>query len=392
MAAHRKQISSQPLGVHYRKLWRGTLPPVVFSLLALNILIFIWHNSLARQRQENLLVAPSAAAAASAGDVRWDKSVGENLDKYLSRIPDATQNRLAIVTGMSQMYAVNDAKPGDRIIVEHLDDALSQKGAHAFGLAAPNMHNEEALLLLLTTLRDPKTHPSYFIYGVCFDKFRNVDLRPALQSLLHSKPELIRAWRETATQYRDRYPKAAEKMLASLSVVEASQKKQELTFEERLRNWTAKCLPLVAARQDINATVMMKLFELRNWVFNITPQSKRPILQARYDLNQEFLQMLADVAKKNSIKPIFYIIPLNPLADNPYIPGQYDSFKQWIQQTCLEKEIPFANLEGVVPSEYWGEFMGGPDFKHFRGEGHAITAKAILKVFGPILLKGKVVR
>jgi hypothetical protein len=364
------------------------LPLVLLLLVVINLATSYWHTTLARQRQENLLLASPTAGAMDSRSARWDKSIGENLDQYLPSIPDATRNRLAIVSGVSQMYAVNNPKPSDKIIVEHLDDLFVPFGLRAFGLAAPNMHNEEALLLLLTALSSPRTHPNYFIFGVCFDKFRNVDVRPGMQRLLRTHPELAANWRDAAIKYRDRYPKASEKMLLTMTEAITDQKEQEVTFEERLRTQVANYLPLVAARQDINANVMLELFEFRNWLLNITPQSKRQILQSRYELNQEFLKMIADIAKENRVVPVYYLIPLNPLAENPYIPAQYDMFKLWLQSYCQKNKIPFANLEGVVPSQFWGEYLGQPDFMHFRGEGHAITANAILKEFGPLLRKG----
>ncbi|MBJ6723172.1 hypothetical protein [Geomesophilobacter sediminis] len=372
--------------VRDKRLLFGVPTLVIFLLILVDFCVISWQKALTQQRQQNLLI--SAPQDPSRRTVNWDMSVGENLEQYLPYLPDSSMGRLTILAGMSQMYAINDQKPGDRIIVEHLDAALSPSGMRAFGLAAPNMHNEEALLMLLTTLSIPKAHPNYFIYGVCFDKFRNVDLRPGLQRLLGTRPELAQIWRDAALRYRNRYPKAAEKMLASLAAVESTQKKGEVTFEERLRSKVASLLPLVAARQDLNAVTMGQLFELRNWMFHITPQSKRPILQSRYQLNQEFLEMIADVANENHVQPIYYVIPLNPLARNPYVPSQYAAFKVWLQQLCQQKAIPFANLEGTVPSKYWGEFMGGPDYKHFRAEGHAITAQAILREFGPLLGNG----
>ena len=30
-------------------------------------------------------------------------------------------------------------------------------------------------------------------------------------------------------------------------------------------------------------------------------------------------------------------------------------------------------------------FLGGPDFKHFKGAGHKLTSEAILQTFEPIL-------
>lgn len=130
----------------------------------------------------------------------------------------------------------------------------------------------------------------------------------------------------------------------------------------------------------------MGLFSLRNRVLGIRPTSKRPVIPYRYDLNREFLGLIADEAARNDVRLILYVIPLNPLSENPYVPGEYAAFKTWLEAFARERRIAFADLERAVPEEHWGEFMGGPDFKHFRGEGHRITAAAILARFRPLLL------
>jgi hypothetical protein len=96
--------------------------------------------------------------------------------------------------------------------------------------------------------------------------------------------------------------------------------------------------------------------------------------------------MLCDIGGESGVQMIFYIIPLNPQGDNPYVPSEYAAFKERCQAFCRQRHIPFANFENIVPAEKWGFFMGGPDFKHFRGAGHKITSAAILERFGPVLV------
>lgn len=374
-----------------RRFWRGPFPYILLFLVIINTVVWVWQKALERKWKENLLTT-AIEAQPSDKPIRWDQSCGENLEKYLPLIPDVTQKPLAIVAGMSQMYAINDAQPGDQIIVEHLDELLFPEGLRAFGLAAPNMHNEEALLLLLATLDNPKTKPAFFIYGVCFDKFRNIDLRPSFQRYLAQTPALAGRWKEAAIRHRNQFPRAADKMLSTLTSASATPSKKNATFEERLRDQAGRYIPIVAARKTLNAIVNMQVFMLRNRVFHITPNSKRPILGNRYEINQEFLGLLACLAKEEGVQPIFYIIPLNPQADHPYIPEQYEKFKSWVDVLCENSHIPFANFEGVVPPQYWGEVMDGPDFKHFRGKGHELTARAIYTKFGPILLNKQAVK
>src|ERR1051325_3843179 len=155
------------------RLRRGPALATLLTLLALNVAVSFARDPLLRERDANLLVnganipaaAPGAPPAAAGAPIRYDRSVGEQLEAYWGAIPDARQQPLAIVAGMSQNYVVNDAQPGDLTIPEWLDDELAPMGVRAFGLAAPNLSTEEALFLLLATISDPSTRPTSFIYG-----------------------------------------------------------------------------------------------------------------------------------------------------------------------------------------------------------------------------------
>lgn len=365
-----------------RRFWRGSLPWVVAIFAVLNVMVLYWQKTIAEERRKNLLISTDKVPT---DNVRWDLSVGGDLGRYWSSIPDARTHPLVILSGMSQMYAINDARPQDKTISEHMDDALSPKGIRVFGLAAPNLCNEEAVLLLLSTMSDPRTRPDVFIYAVCFDKFRNIDLRSEYQAFLKDRPALRSLWSETAKEYAGLYPRAGEKMTGSLGELGKEKGPERDMAEAWLRGLASRWFPVVSARNDLNASVQFQLFLLRNRILGIKPTSKRPIIEGRYKMNREFLGMMADIARRGGVELILYVIPLNLFAENPYIPDQYAGFKEWMERFCREKGIPFANLENVVPSEAWGEFMGGPDFKHFRGEGHRLTAVALLERFGSVI-------
>jgi hypothetical protein len=371
-----------------RALWARTALPWFLGLFVVtNLLVAGWRVHLEEQRRQNLLlrdIDPDRAGK----PVRYDWSVGEDLGRYLRYVPDARAKPLVIVSGMSQMYAINDPAPDDQIIAEHLDDALAPKGMRVFGMAAPNLSNEEALVLFVTALADPKTRPDVFLYGVCFDKFRNQDLRPALDALLRARPDVAGLYRAIAEQHLATHPLAARKMLASLEAPAAQAPKSEeaSTVEGRLRARAERALPVVAARKDVNAEVQFDLFLLRNAVFRIKATTKRPILASRYELNQELLDLMLDVARREGVVMPMYVIPLNPQAETPYVAEQYEAFKAWVTALARERGAPFGNLEGAVPAAEWGEIDGQPDFKHFRGAGHKRTADALLAQFEPTLL------
>lgn len=365
--------------------WKGAGPWIVLLLLLSNFGAAAWRTSLKRTREANLLADLSHLS--ERGDTRaprYDWSVGENLAAYLPFVPDARTAPLVIVSGMSQMFSINDPKPGDETISEVLDDELSLSGIRVFGLAAPNLNNEEVILLLLSTLSSPSTRPTVFLYGVCFDKFRNIDLRPEYSRYLEQTPAVRALWGRTCVEFGSKYPLVCQKMQQTLNeslraVTEPND------FEHALRRRAEVLFPLVAAKADLNAAIQMDAFLFRNWLLNIKPTSKRPIIAARYRLNQDFLGLAVDLSRQNGVNLVLYVSPLNPLAENPYVPKEYEEFKAWLAEFALKRGVPFANLEAAVPAVRWGERDGSPDFKHFTGEGHRLTAAAILKAFRPAI-------
>jgi hypothetical protein len=366
-----------------RRFWLGPGPLIACLLALANLGASRWQVQLGRERAENLL---AIGKVVQPGVVpRFDWSVGESLASYLPFVPDARKTPLVIVAGMSQMYAINEALPGDQIISEHMDDALAPFGIRAFGLAAPNLNNEELLLLLLATLEKPETKPAAMLYGVCFDKFRNVDLRPSLAAFLGGNAALQDSWRSICHGRETRFPAACRKHEPSAEKPKPVEDSRQPDLEGRLRTLAGEASPLVVSRADLNAVVQMQVFLFRNWLLHITPTSKRPVIASRYRLNQELLELFIEVARDHGVTPMLYINPLNPQAENPYVPSEYEAFKVWLTAMAQGRKVPFANLEGAVPLEHWGEFMGGPDFKHFKGEGHRRTATALLEAFAPAL-------
>jgi hypothetical protein len=233
-----------------RQLWGGPALWVVVLLIAANGVAAGLHDALRREREAGLLA--NVHAANERETPRYDWSVGERPGAFLRYMPDATKTPLVIVSGMSQMYAINERRPEDLTISELLDDALQQKGIRAFGLAAPNLDNEEALLILLTSMENPRTKSAVFVYGVCFDKFRNVDLRPGFAALLADRQGLRESWARACNGRESRYPLACQKMAQTLHDLAAPAQASD-DFEHRVRRAIASISPLMAHRAEVNA-------------------------------------------------------------------------------------------------------------------------------------------
>jgi hypothetical protein len=369
-----------------RRFLKGSTIWTILILIAVNAPV-VWY----RDRTLRLAGIERAATGILANDpetagrpVRYDWSIGADTARYLPYIPDARRQPLVILSGMSQMYAINSYKPGDKTISEWLDDRVAPRGARVFGLAAPNLSHEEALFLLVTSSRDPKTKPATFIFAVAFEKLREADLRPTYRALLRSRPDVIDEWRRVANENAASYPRAAKKMLATLDDLEEP---SEATFEHNVGDRLAARIPVLKERITLNSAARGTIYDFRNWIFGIDNTTKRPLIRERYDVNREFLGILAQAARERDVQLILYIVPFNPHADSPYIPEEYEAFKIWMREFCAKENIPLANLENVVPFEDWGTFLGGPDFKHFKNEGHRKTAAAIERELGGHLLR-----
>lgn len=374
-----------------------TLPRAVWVRGGLFLLAFTALNFAAAKGRQALIDAHLAdlmvlgSMRIPGAPVRYDLSVGEDPNKFWNSIPDARTQRLAILVGMSQMFAINDVQYGDLTVPERLDDLLAPHGVRVFGLTAPNLDNEEALLYLLATAIESQHKPFAMIYGVCFDKMRNLDVRPKLLQFMEQRPELQSAWKEAAMRYREPFPRASEKMLGTLQSLheqETADATADESFETRLRNTVAEYVPLVEGRREINAYIYGHLYFLRNFIFNIKTSTKRPIIGARYDLNRELLEIIAEEAARRNIKLLSYVIPLNPRADSPYVDSEYRGFKTWFADFTTRHGSHYVNLEDIVPAGDWGLLNGEPDFKHFTARGHNRTANAVYAAFRDDLLSG----
>ena len=331
-----------------------------------------------RQRRNNLM--QSERLQSGTNEVpRYDWSVGAEQEKYWAYMPDARKQPLVVLDGMSQIYAINEEQPGDRITSEILDDSVKSGGTRVFSIAAPNLNNEELLFHLHALAQDSATTPKLLVFGVCFDKMRNVEVRETMRDVLANVPALDSAWRRSSDLLQTEFPELAKQMTRTL---EGARARQTLRFDQRVEQSLVEAvggvLPVVAIRSDLRTFVFERAYLLRNWMFRIKTSTKRPMLADRYVLNQQALVAAVRYAKQRGMRVLLYVIPLNRIAETPYVTEQYDGFKLWLQQTANTERAAFADLDTAVPDASWGLLYGQPDFKHFKEAGHVATANALL--------------
>ena len=334
-----------------RRFWKKATWIWVLGLFVLvNIGAKSWYKQALEEQKKSIQANfEDEQKENSAGDktIRYDLSCGQFLDKYWPTIPDPRTTRLVILSGMSQMHTINERKPGDQLICQWLDDALAPKGTRVWGFAAPNLCNEEVIFQIDSLLSDPSKTPQVFIYGLCFDKMRNVDLRVGFQQFMRDHPEIQKAYEQTANEYASRYPLATAKMQLSLADLRKTVAQSSQSFESELRNEAGEVIPLVAARKDLNAWAQIQLTMLRNRVLNIHTDSKRPQIKSRYDMNLEFLKMLIDITQAHGVTLVMYVIPLAESASGKSVrSGRVRQlFKQVVGDYCAQREYRSPTLK-----------------------------------------------
>ncbi|MEO7359777.1 MAG: hypothetical protein ABI120_05570 [Gemmatimonadaceae bacterium] len=357
---------------------RAMAGAALLCFVALNLALYPLNSYFERQRRNNLMQSERALSG-SQEIPRYDWSVGGEQQKYWAYMPDARQQPLVVLDGMSQIYAINEEQPGDRITSEILDDSLQGSGTRVFSIAAPNLNHEELLFHLHALTRDSATTPRLLVFGVCFDKMRNMEVRETMRDVLAEVPALDSAWRHSGDSLQAEFPELAKQMMRTL---EGARSRQTLRFDQRVEqslvNNVSEILPVVAIRSDLRTFLYERAYLLRNWMFGIKTSTKRPILADRYTLNQQALVAAVRYAKQHGMRVLLYVIPLNRSAETPYITEQYNGFKSWLQETAITERAAFADLDTAVPDASWGLLYGQPDFKHFKEAGHVATAKALL--------------
>jgi sugar phosphate isomerase/epimerase len=119
-------------------------------------------------------------------------------------------------------------------------------------------------------------------------------------------------------------------------------------------------------------------------VFNVTPQSVRPLIPAAYRQNMDALEDTFRLARRNSTRVIAYIPPLRQDHAPPYDLQEYARFKLEVRALAEKHGVKLVDLDRLVPGQYWGTkpatVTGGEpelDFMHYQGPGQAMLARAM---------------
>lgn len=292
----------------------------------------------------------------------------------------------ALWLGNSQLHTINQITDDDATASALLAQDLRTRGVDLITFSQPNANLQEHLVLFsYLRARLPLSH---LVLPLVCDDLRETGVRGDLAGTLND-PETVTALERheigreiIAHNQRD----APDGDIAALegTIQEHSEAALNAWLEERWSAWRQ--------RPDARGWLFSSLRRTRNNAFGITAQTKRKLIPARRALNFAAANALLEEARDANVKALVYVVPLRRDVAIPYDKDEYAQFKQDAAAMADAAGAHFVDLEGVVPSRYWGEKsatnLSGKnelDFMHFQGPGHVLLADALSRAFASML-------
>jgi len=282
---------------------------------------------------------------------------------------------LALWLGNSQLHAVNQLKPGETNAPALLHSELLPRGAYLMAFSQPNANLQEHLVVF--EYARSQVPINQLVLPVVFDDTREDGLRKQVADLL----------REDNTREQVGRSEIGTKLVAQ-SAKNGSDPDTagiERTIQEKaersLTGWLREHSALWRLREQARGQFFLQLYQLRNFVFGIKPETKRRAIPGRLRDNLAALDALLESAAASGTRTIVYVAPIRDDVPIPYVPAEYERFKREVRELCAKHGVSFHNLESLIPAEYWGTkastSAGGVeeiDFMHFQAPGHQMLA------------------
>ena len=312
-----------------------------------------------------------------------------NIDKCLSDYQKFGNNLPIILwLGNSQLHVINQYTNGEETASKKLHKFLKKKEHYLFTFSQPNSNLQEQLLL--TIYLSQKLPIKNIILPVVFDDMRETNIRPDIEKIFNdfgSKEILIYKTKNGVKLYSKYLNQNDNKDLASNKSI-SLQKNSEKLLNHNLENLST----LWENRGGLRGDIFVKLYQLRNFIFQIDPSSIRKMIPGNYFKNFDALNDLINFTKTNEINIFIYTAPIRNDLKLPYVTSEYTNFKNDLKKLSKELNINYQNFENIIPNSLWGKKNSTSitnkdeiDFMHFRAEGHDLLANIIFEELNDLL-------
>jgi hypothetical protein len=303
-------------------------------------------------------------------------SVGLNkLHNFIRKLP---KKKTVLILGNSQSHSINQKQNGQINYIEILSKRLKEH--KIFGNTYPNASIQD--FFISYSFLNSKFPIEAIVIPIFLDDLREINGIESqfYQGLIDEKFRIFPNNNYLTNKINNTFLKSS----TVVSNTKTSQDKSEKYINDLLLNKTH----FWYNRESANGYLFAKLFQFRNFIFNIDASTKRTMLPERYNDNLKALELLVYSAKLHNIKTFLYIPPIRHDFNIPYDLDQYDQLKKYL--IALTKKYPeylfLKDFDNIVPSQYFGLKLSGsltkkklePDFMHFQYQGHKIISDSIL--------------
>ena len=301
-----------------------------------------------------------------------------------ARTAASAGQRLIVWLGNSQLHAINQHTVGEETAPSLLHRRRLGAGDYVIAISQPNANLQEHFLLLTYLLAELPV--GRLILPVVFDDMREDGVRERLLPAINHRKVYEGLQRTKVGKLILEHQKKSESTDDNVAGLKGTpQQITEQWLEQQLQN----NFDLWSYRPEMRVLVFSNVYKLRNWLFGITPSSKRRVIPGIYKKNWEALDAILALADSSNVSVTTYIPPLRNDAAIPYDELQYDQFKARIAVLAVERGSDYLDLGDLVPGQLWGAkgatTFGGQqelDFMHFQAGGHELLSREIHRALG----------
>ena len=323
----------------------------------------------------------------------------EDLDRCLGQLPPSTARKRLLWLGWSQLYAINDFHAGDRTGPALLAERLDGADVDLFAIAMPNINPREELLVY-EYLR-PRLKLSGLIVPAWLQGMKQEGIRPTWQAALADPA--VRSALAALPSGAGVLAAVGPQAKSAQEIGQQNLVKDTRTTQERVEQWlVAELSDRLApwrvrseAQGEIKLTLLAgkeQVLRLRNLVLGTRAANWINVIPpVRYGINLEALTDLVSTARRDGLPVLVYVPPRPSDRRFPFDPAVYAAFKSDSERIARSLGASFANIEGAVADDLWGEADNGAgeiviDHNHFTAAGHRLMADALAGALGSTIL------
>lgn len=308
--------------------------------------------------------------------------------------------------GASQLYGVNEYRANDKTAPWLVFDSFVSRDTDVLNFSFPNGYFQEFLLLFeYVAARLPVDG---IVIAAVYDDMREAGIRPSI-ALAQSDRATRAGLAGTAFGRRLSEPEGNVAATATPGTptpadptpADPTGKNDSRPYQSSEAWLTGRleaCCGVETLRAEARGQSFLALTDARRYVAGLRNrytrdwrQYKVPIPPARYAANRAALEAILESARRKGIPVLLYIAP-RPTDFFPYDATEYAAFVRDLGGLAEQYGAALANLEDIVPNEYWGTVdlaFGFPvrDPFHFKARGHQLTAKALIPLIEEHLLQ-----